>query len=173
MDFVAGPDKIQEKTEQFEHLVSEYQTSLLRTCFLYLRDGELARDAVQETFLKAYRGWDTFRGASSEKTWLMKIAVNVCRDLEKSGWRRFMDRRVTPDTLPEALSPVIPGEEHLLLDVMRLPPKLREVTLLRYYYSLSVGEIADTLGIAHSSVSERLQRAEKKLKNAWEGGDPL
>lgn len=173
MDFAQGPDKIQEKNEAFARLVDEYQTSLLRACFLYLKDRELARDAAQEAFLRAYRGWDAFRGDSSEKTWLIKIAVNVCHDLNRSGWRRFTDRRVTPETLPPARLPFFPEEEHLILDVMRLPPRLREAVILRYYHQMTVGEISSALGIAHSSVSGRLKRAEKKLKDTWEGGKPL
>ena len=51
----------------FELLVAQNQEKLLRTCYLYLRDQELARDAVQETFFKAYRSWDAFRGDSGEK----------------------------------------------------------------------------------------------------------
>ena len=173
MDFVTGPDKIHDKNQRFERLVQQHQAALQRACFLYLRDQEQARDAVQEAFLRAYRGWDDFRGDSSEKTWLARIAINVCRDMQKSAWHRFTDRRVTPDSLPAALQPCSPTEEHLVLDVMRLPPKLREVIILRYYHGLTVTDIAAALHITHSTVSGRLQRAERKLKNAWEGGDPL
>ena len=70
----------------FELLVAQNQEKLLRTCYLYLRDRQLAEDAVQETFLKAYRSLPAFRGDSSEKTWLMRIAVNTCRDLYRSEW---------------------------------------------------------------------------------------
>lgn len=179
MDAVKGPDKLQaenreknqEKNRAFERLVETYQTALLRTCFLYLRDQELARDAVQETFLKAYQSWDAFRGESSEKTWLMKIAVNQCRDERKSAWSRHVIRRVTPDQLPPAAVPFTPREESLIQDVMRLPAKLREVTLLYYYQGMNVNEIAQALGIRHSSVSERLKRAREKLRDLLEGGD--
>ena len=171
MNFAQGPDKIPDQDELFEQLVNQYQQALLRVCFLYLRDREQARDAVQETFLRAYQHWRDFRGESSEKTWLMKIAMNICHDTQKSGWHRFFDRRITPDMLPQASVPFSPKEESLLIDVMRLPQKLREVTLLYYYQSLSVKEIAETLGIAHSSVSERLQRAQKKLRDQLEGRD--
>ena len=82
-------------------MVNEHQRMLLRLCYVYLRDEELARDAVQETFLKAYRGWAAFRGESSQKTWLTRIAVNTCKDLRRSAWHRHVDRSVTPESLPE------------------------------------------------------------------------
>ena len=62
----------------FERLVEQYQVAVLRTCWLYLCDRSQAEDAVQETFLKVYRNLDTFRGDSSEKTWILKIAMRTC-----------------------------------------------------------------------------------------------
>ncbi len=166
MEFVQGPDRLPEKNELFEQLVSQYQKALLRFCYLYLRDQEQARDAVQETFFKAYRNWQSFRGDSGEKTWLMSIALNTCHDMRKSAWFRHVDRRVTPDDLPPASVPFTAKEEELITQVMELPPKLREVILLYYYQAMNVNEIAETLGISHSSVSERLNRARGKLRDA-------
>ena len=166
MEFVQGPDRLPEKNELFEQLVSQYQTALLRFCYLYLKDQEQARDAVQETFFKAYRNWQSFRGDSGEKTWLMSIVLNTCHDMRKTAWFRHVDRRVTPDDLPPASVPFTAEEEGLITQVMQLPPKLREVILLYYYQAMNVNEIAETLGISHSSVSERLNRARRKLRDA-------
>lgn len=165
MEFVQGPDRLAGKNELFERLVSQHQTALLRFCYMYLKDQELARDAVQDTFFKAYRNWQSFRGDSSEKTWLMAIALNTCHDMRKSAWSRFVDRRVTPDDLPPASVPFTMEEEGLITQVMRLPPKLKEVTLFYYYQAMNVNEIAQALGISHSSVSERLNRARRKLRD--------
>lgn len=150
--------------QAFESLVDRYQTDLLRTCYLYLHDRALAEDAVQETFFKAYLNRDSFRSACSEKTWLMKIAMNTCRDMRRSNWFRLVDRRVTPDMLPEASVPFETGEQELLLAVMNLPPKLREAVLMYYLQEMDTGEIAEALGIARSSVSDRLLRARRKLR---------
>ena len=54
MGVVQGPDSNQDQNERFERLVNQFQASLLRTCYMYLRDQEQAEDAVQETFFKAY-----------------------------------------------------------------------------------------------------------------------
>ena len=75
-----------EATEILNRLVEQYQTPLRRMCFIMLRDEELAKDAVQDTFLKVYKNIDVFRGECSEKTWLMQIAVNTCRDVKRSAW---------------------------------------------------------------------------------------
>ena len=155
--------------QDLERLVEQYQASVLRTCFLYLRDRSQAEDAVQETFLKVYRNLDTFRGECSEKTWILKIAMRTCYDMNRSGWARFFNRRVTPDMLPEAAVPFEEKDDALAKAVIRLPVRLREVILLHYYQGLNVSEVAEALGIAQSSVSGRLKRGRKALKEMLEG----
>lgn len=168
MGVVQSSDSAQEHQQTLERLVNQYQTMLLRTCYLYLHDQSQAEDAVQETFFKAYRNLSAFRGESSEKTWLMKIAINTCHDMRKSSWFVHTDRRVTPDMLPEQSIPKNECDDDLMVDVMNLPFKLREVVLLYYYQNMDTNEIAQTLGIARSSVSSRLQRARKKLRDTLE-----
>ena len=58
-------------------LMRQYEKEVLKVCTLYLRDLTLAEDATQETFFKAYKAMDRFQGGSSEKTWLMRIAINT------------------------------------------------------------------------------------------------
>ena len=103
MSSVKGPDEAQNPS--FEDLVAQYQGSVLRMCFLYLCDKTLAEDAVQETFVKVYRGLNDFHSQSSIKTWIMKIAIHTCYDMNHSGWFRHFDRRITPEMLPEAAAP--------------------------------------------------------------------
>ena len=83
MEVVKGPDSNRE--ERLTHMVEQYQSSLLTLCYAYLHERELAEDAVQETFLKAYKALDSFRGECKEKTWLTSIAINVCRSARKSA----------------------------------------------------------------------------------------
>ena len=70
---------------EITRLVEEHQLALLRLCFAYLHDEKLAEDAVQETFLKAYRKLNQFEGRANIKTWLSAIAINCCRDMSRSG----------------------------------------------------------------------------------------
>ena len=154
---------------ELERLVEQYQTAVLRTCYLYLCDRSQAEDAVQETFLKVYKGLDSFRGESSEKTWIMKIAMNTCWSMNHSGWARFFNRRVTPEMLPEAAVPFEEKDDELTRAVIRLPIRLREVILLYYYQGLKVNEIAEALGISQPSVSGRLKRGRERLRDILEG----
>ena len=168
MEIAKGPDNFEERLER---MVILYQTPLLRLCYAYLHDEELARDAVQETFLKAYRHMNTFRECASEKTWLTRIAINTCKDMRRSGWFRHVDRRITPDQLPQAASPAREGERQLTVEIMKLPVKYREVALLCWYQGMTCAEAAQTLQITHQAVSSRLNRARRKLRDALEGSE--
>ena len=171
MSRIKGPDQARYPNHELERLVLQYQQPLLRTCFLYLRDRTLAEDAVQDTFLKAYRSLASFRGECSEKTWLMKIAINTCCDLRRAHRLRRIDPCRIPELLPQAAEPFTEAEEALVTQVMQLPRKLREVILLYYYQDMTVTEIAVSLGISQSSVSGRLKRAREKLRALLEGRD--
>ncbi|MEA5015451.1 MAG: sigma-70 family RNA polymerase sigma factor [Candidatus Limiplasma sp.] len=158
--------------ERLSGMVAQYQALLLKICYAYLCDAEQARDAVQETFLKAYQSMDGFRGECSEKNWLVKIARNTCRDMRRSAWFRHVDKRVTPEDLPEAVSAGASEEEReLTAAILRLPDKLKDAVLLYYYQNFSVTETAEILRITQPSVSNRLSRARKKLKAQLEKGD--
>ena len=143
---------------RLEKMMEQYGTDLLRLCAMVLRDPELARDAVQDTFLKAYRAMDRFRGEASDKTYLTAIAMNVCRDTLKSAWFRHRSP-VALDQLPEEASDFQMPDDTVLSEVMRLPMKYREVVLLRFYQDLKLGEIAEALGISVGKVRRRLSSA--------------
>ena len=98
-------DRRTERDIWLEQAMAQWEVPLLRTCYLLLRDTALAEDAVQETFVKAWRFYDGYRKEASEKTWLMRIAVNTCRDLQRSKWFIHIDRRVNMDDLPEPAAP--------------------------------------------------------------------
>lgn len=147
-----------------------YGDWLLRTCVLILGDYAAAEDAVQETFLNAWRHADRFegRGGCTEKTWLMRIAVNTCRTIQRSPWSRHMDRT----KLPEELN--IPQSEEdrtLLMLVHDLPDKFRRVVVLRFYANCTMDEMAQVLGMNRSTVHYRLQKALKMLQIAYTQGD--
>ena len=170
MSIVMGPDTATDRDRKLISLVDRYQEPLLRMCCLYLRDRSLAEDAVQETFIKAYRALDSFREESSEKTWLMRIAMHICCDINRTGWFRFMNRKIPPEMfVDQAAPPPEERDEELAAAVMKLPRRLREVILLYYYQGMNVNEIADALSLSHSSVSGRLKRGREKLKNMLEG----
>ncbi len=152
-------------------LVERYQTGLRRVCYAILKDEEAANDAVQETFLKAYRAMDSLRGEGSEKAWLTRIAVNTCRDMRRTAWFRRVDRRVEIEDLP--LASEAPSEENaeLALAILRLPRKLREAVLLYYYQDLTLRETAQALGVSTATASKRIRSAHARLRDLLEGRD--
>lgn len=168
MEVVTGPDSIRKET--FCRMVEQYQAALLRTCYVILKDYELAEDAVQETFLKAYQAIDSFRGDCSEKTWLMRIAMNTCRDMKRKAWFRRVDRRITPEQTPEACVPFEIQDDSIVQSILRLPYKEKEVLLLYFYQDMTLEEIGQSLGLSISTISTRLKQAKKKLRAVLEGG---
>ncbi|MEG0127112.1 MAG: sigma-70 family RNA polymerase sigma factor [Clostridia bacterium] len=171
MEVVTSSDSAME--QKLIRLVEEYQTCLRRMCYALLRDEDEAQDAVQETFLKAYKAMAAFRGECNEKTWLMRIAINTCRDFRRSAWYRYLDRRITPEDLPLAASPEEEAHAELTAEIMRLPQRLQEVTLLHYYQNMTTREVAEALQIPQSTVSARLKRARLKLRTLLERGESV
>ena len=169
MSIVKGPDKLRE--EKLYQMIVKYEKDLIRMCCAYLRDLSMAEDAVQETFLKAYKGLDSFKGNSSEKTWLIRIAINVCNDMRRNSWFRFIDQKIDVERLQ------IPKWEQndvsisLMMEIMRLPRKYMEAILLYYYEDMKVAEIAEMLGISDTVISRRLKKAREMLKGMLEGVD--
>ena len=164
MQTVKGPDRTPE--EEITRMVNEHQLALLRLCFTYLHDRELAQDAVQETFLKAYRSLWAFRHEANEKTWLSRIAINCCRDIHRSSWFRHTDRSVTLEMLPEPAVQPAYKDNALTIEIMKLSIRLREVILLYYFENMTTPEIAETLQISQQAVSDRLVRARARLRKA-------
>ena len=130
-----------------------------------------AEDAVQETFVKAYRSLNRFRGESCEKTWLIRIAINVCRDIQRTAWFRNLGRMVNLDDvkIPQGMK----VKSEVVDQIMRMPKKLREVVLLYYYEDMSQSEIAEVLGVSVTTVHRRLDKAREALRALLEGGDEL
>ena len=157
--------------ETFSRMVLEYQEKLLRMCRMYLRDDAAAEDAVQETFLKAYRALPKFRNECSEKTWLMRIAVNTCKDMTRSAWFRHTEKRIAWDSLSLPMEPSgMEEKEELALAISRLPRKYKDALLLYYYQDMSQEEVAKALSTTPSNISKRLKHARNLLREALERG---
>ena len=169
---IAGSGPGRGTEEEFSRMVSQYQRQLLHMCAMILHDASAAEDAVQETFLKAYRALPRFRGECSEKTWLMRIAMNTCRDMTRSAWFRHNDRRITPEELPLPAREGVYDDrkEELAQAIMKLPRKYRDALLLCYYQDMTQEEAAQALDVSPSSVSKRLKHAREKLRGLLEGG---
>lgn len=151
------------REQELIRLMDEYGGMLMNLCAVTLRDASLAQDAVQETFIKAYRYMETTSMIHSERAWLIRIAVNTCRDMMRTAWFRHVDRKTTLDQLPEAIAPQTQDSD-ILQNVRSLPVKERQVILLYYWQSMSAEEVGTALGIDRATVYRRLERGRKKLK---------
>ena len=155
------------KDDILSEWLSEYSDLINRTCCLILGDRVLAEDATQEVFIRAWKSMAQFRGDASPKTWLTKIAVNVCRNMRRTAWFRRFDRSVTPEDLPLS----VPAEDNtLFLTVQQMPLKFRQVVILRYYQGMSLDEAAKVLGISRSTAHHRLQKALQLLRIDFDEG---
>jgi RNA polymerase sigma-70 factor (ECF subfamily) len=160
--------------EAFDRVVSRYGLQVLRTARLILRDEALAEDAVQETFLRAWRSFGTLRDQEDPGGWLNRIAVNESISL----WRR----RHRFDALLERFGRQ-PAQEkesgtETKLDLRRALDRLtaeqRAVIVLRYYQDLSVEETAQTLGLPIDTAKSRLKAGLRHLRElTHEVGDDL
>ena len=164
MPNTAVPGEVNEK--QLEEWVAEYSSAVLKLCFVYLADTELAKDAMQDTFVKVWKYMEQFqsRYELSVKAWIMKIAVNTCRDYKRTAWFRHIDMRKSIDELPEPMTPTPEISRELFMDVMNLPPKNKQVILLHHFQNLNKSETAHVLGISHTTVSKRLKKAYELLR---------
>ena len=128
-----------------------------------------AEDAAQDTFIKAWKALDKFRNESSQKTWLMHIAVNTCRDYQRTGWFRHTDRRVTPEDLPEQGQEAVLPDGEISRAIMSLPYRLRQFILLRYFDGLSLNETATAAGVSLATAKRQISKANQLLHDRLEG----
>lgn len=147
---------------EFEKIYIEYRDNIFRVCILMLKDYQLAEDAMQETFYKALCSYKRFNGKSTVKTWLTRIAINICKDRLK--------KKSSLETPDEDIGALLRREESIddklsIVDAIKqLPVELREVVILYYYQELTHKEIAKTLRLTVPNVAYRLKTAKTKLK---------
>jgi RNA polymerase sigma factor (sigma-70 family) len=160
------------KDAWLESAMDNYGDAITKLAYHYVRDWGRAEDIAQDVFISAYQNIDYFKGKSSEKTWIYRIAVNRCKDiLKSSGFRRTILSRFdflqTKSTETPELTVVQRDTSHVLIKCLfELPAKYREVILLFYYDELSLLEVSEILGIKIDTVKTRLRRARGRLKIA-------
>ena len=143
----------------FEEAVERYGDTIFRLAYSYLKNRADAEDVMQETLLKLYR--QTFDSPDHERYWVIRVAVNECRKLLRSPWRR----RTGPlEELPEMAVFDTPAQSGLFQEVMALPPNYRAAIYLHYYEGYAVREIAAMMRANPSTVQTWLMRARGQLK---------
>ncbi len=161
----------------FELLVRKYQHKVAKLVSRYVRDRGEIEDVTQETFIKAYRAINGFRGDSAFYTWLYRIAVNTAKNYLESQGRRppGTDLELEGAELlaqGEPLRDVATPERHLLTDeiaatvrraINALPPDLRMAITLREIEGLSYEEIAEVMDCPIGTVRSRIFRAREAI----------
>ena len=131
--------------KDIEQLIHDYGNDVLRMAYVYLKDHSLAEDAFQEVFIKVYNKYHTFENKSHIKTWIIKITINVCKDMLKNNWLKKVSV-IEEEELglikgSEDLEEVIDRKE-ILQSIMTLPDQYKDVILLYYYQGYSIKELA-------------------------------
>ena len=152
----------------FETLARLHQDRVYRWALALLGRREDARDATQEVFLRAFTGLKAWRFESRLTTWLFRVTLNVCREARRRSWRerlkqsRFLKLVVVPRSATPAAHPSALETGSMLLDA--LPPRQRQVVLLRIYEELTVAEAAAVLGIPEGTVRSNFFKAVGRLR---------
>ena len=152
----------------FLSAVEQYQNTVYRIALHSFGNPHDAEDVVQETFLRLCRQEQSFESDEHLRRWLMRVAINICKDMLKSPWRK---RRVALESIPD--QPVFdrPEQGDLYREVMALPEQYRTVLNLYYYEELSTKEIAELLNLRQTAVTTRLSRGrailKERLGEAW------
>ena len=153
--------------ERAEYLVERYADLILRTGKTWLGDMDDAKDICQTVLIKMLENPRAFPEEGQERAWVVRIAVNECKNWRKTAWFR---RRVPLDeSLRLAAEDPEPEDGSLLAQVQALPAMYREVIFLRYYEGYEVKEIAALLGRSPALVSTHLKRGKEKLRNMLGG----
>ncbi|BCY10776.1 RNA polymerase sigma factor [Actinoplanes sp. L3-i22] len=174
---------------EFEEAAGPLRREILAHCYRMLGSAADAEDAVQETFLRAWRGFERFQGRSSVRTWLHQIATNACLRLLEQRGRRTLPAGLgdaEPDWRPRARPapaetlwvgplPLDPAEVAGVRESVRLafiaalqhlPPRQRAVLILRDVADMPADEVATALGTTTIAVNSALLRARDRLSRA-------
>ena len=190
-------------SQEFTSSTSQFRGELLAHCYRMLGSAEEAEDLVQETYLRAWRSFDGFEGRSSVRTWLYRIATNVCLTaIERRGRRPLPSGLAGPAQDPE--TPVVPslevpwpqpfpgtllsgqGEDPAAVAASRadirlawvaavqyLSARQRAILILRDVLEWPAAQVAELLGTTTTAVNSGLRRARAQLAQALPAEDEL
>jgi RNA polymerase sigma-70 factor (ECF subfamily) len=155
----------------FESLFRRHQQYVAGLCLSLLRSHAEAEDAVQEVFIKVYRGLASFEPKVTFRGWLYRITINHCRDLIGQRLRRAED---SDDELLAAIATLPKQETRLVATMMveaaleKLKPDYRIAFILQAVEGRTIGEVADALGIGFEAAASRLRRAYQQFVRAYD-----
>ncbi len=177
----------------FNELMDLYQRRVFALCFRFLNHREEAEDIALDTFTQVFKSIDSFRGDSKLSTWILRVAVNLCKNRKKKHARRHRSSHTGLDNVAEssfsAAEGVVVGSverpdelvEGMRMEVivkkaiMKIDPEFRRLVILRDVEDLSYDEIAEVTELPKGTVKSRIHRGRAQLKEQVErllGGPP-
>lgn len=158
----------------FEEIYEKYATDVLRVSYFYLGDRQKAEDVCQDVFVRLITNAPVLQ-EGREKAWLLKVALNRCRDLWRGAWVKRVilgspafELIPAPDEIDK-----LADQQEIMGAIHQLPASFREVILLHYYQGYGITEIAEMMDLPEGTISSRLSRGRKKLESILKGGDAL
>ena len=159
----------------FGEIVAAHRLAVYRTAFRILGSHDAADEAAQETFVRAWRGLAGFRGGSALRTWLIRIAINVCRSAAAaSAGTAGLDGVPEIEGGGDSPSAVLLRDEsraRVRRAVRTLPPRQREVVALKAFSDMTYEEVAASMGLSVGAVKAHFHQAVANLRRRLTVGD--
>ena len=154
--------------EEFESCYNKHFDFVYRLSFTYVKNPADAEDVAQETFVRLYRQEGKFASEEHVRRWLLRVAVNLSKDMLRSHWNQ--KRQEFDENMPKEIFGWQEDQKEIWQEVAALPEKYRLVLYLYYYEGYSVREIGQMLRCSTSAVKMRLKRGREKLRESLEPG---
>lgn len=158
-----------ETKERLEQIFRDYYQLIYRVAFSQVKNHADAEDITQEVFLKIIRHDMRYQSMEHERAWIVRVTVNLCRDLLKSKWHRTS---VSMEEVSEAQRGSCENfteiQDDMMWAVLQLPEKYRNCLYLFYYEDYSIKEIAQSLEMPENTVKTNLKRGRQALKEFLE-----
>ena len=145
-----------------ELILDKYGNNLYRICLVTLKNEADAEDALQDTLVRYIQKAPRFESGEHQKAWLIRVAVNICRDMLRK--RRYHEEELENSPVPEADE----QQRSALEALLTLPEKFRTPMTLHYVEGYSVAELAKLLSMTQSAVKMRLSKGRTLLREALE-----
>lgn len=164
--------------QAFGELYEQFETMVYNLAFRMSGNRADAEDIAQETFIRAYRHLRKFKGKSSLKTWMFRIALNCANTRLRRRGRRLahrvddsepaLERAADESRSPEERAVATDLSATVRVGLEQLPPHYREAVLLRDFEDMNYSEIAEVLGVRIGTVRSRIARGREQLRQLLE-----
>jgi len=162
-------ERMGETKERLEQIFWDYYQLIYRVAFSQVKNHADAEDITQEVFLKIIRNDMRYQSMEHERAWIVRVTINLCRDLLKSKWHKTS---VSMEEVSEAQRGSCENfteiQDDMMWAVLQLPEKYRNCLYLFYYEDYSIKEIAQSLEMPENTVKTNLKRGRQALKEFLE-----